>query len=362
MSNLLFRKKEILTFFLFLMLLLFSACRSNETLNEHLIENETPTPLAGDKTSEQLEQQEEGEEQKEEKSYALRNFKIPAEGTRPHAVMIDNAGPRVLPQGGLNLAQVIYEVVVEGGETRFMSIFWDQDPTMIGPVRSSRHYFLDYSMEHDAIYVHIGWSPMAQRDIPNFGINNINGAAGVFWDITDDPYNWQDSYTSMEKIKSYIKKTGFRTTTEVEPAFLYSDEPILLEDGKRAEKINLNYSWVMSSSYEYDVEKEVYFRFRKDEPHMERVSEEQLSAKNIIIQLVRSYPIKGDNAGRQEVDTVGSGSGYYITNGKHIEITWSKSSRKGKTEYFDKEGNEILLNPGQTWIQIFPTNGTLEIE
>lgn len=360
MSDLLCKKKKIFFSFFFLILLSFPACGSEDTLNEELTNDETPTPIVEDITlEEELEQE---EEQVEENDYALRNFKIPSKETRPYAVMIDNAGPRVLPQGGLDLAQVIYEVIVEGGETRFMSVFWDQEPSMIGPVRSSRHYFLDYSMEHDAIYAHIGWSPMAQSDIPKFGLNNINGAAGVFWDITDDPYNWQDSYTSMEKLENHVERVNFRTTTEVEPVFVYSDQPVLLESGEKAEKINLNYSWVMSSSYKYDADKEVYFRFRKDEPHMERVSEEQLSAKNIIIQLVRNYSIKDDYAGRQDVDTVGSGSGYYITNGKYIEITWSKPSRRDKTEYFDKEGNNILLNPGQTWIQIFPPNGNLEIE
>jgi len=353
-----FIKKKILISFLLLLLFLF-ACKSAEEPDLEVTNDETPTPLV---VEENLEEEIIEEEPKEEEDLALKYFKIPSKGTRPYAVMIDNAGPRVLPQGGLHLAQVVYEIIVEGGETRFMPVFWDQEPSMIGPVRSSRHYFLDYTMEHDAIYVHIGWSPMAQRDISKFGINNINGVWGVFWDITDDPYNWQDSYTSMEKIKNYVEKVGFRTTTDKEHVFSYSDEPVLLENDKKAEKINLKYSWVMSAGYEYDEKKGVYFRFRKDEPHMERVTEEQLFAKNIIIQLVRNYPIQGDDAGRQEVDTVGSGSGYYITNGKYIEITWSKPGRTEKTQYFDKEGNRILLNPGQTWVQVFPTNGSLEIE
>ncbi|WP_243467285.1 DUF3048 N-terminal domain-containing protein [Acetivibrio straminisolvens] len=72
--------------------------------------------------------------------------------------MIDNQGTICLPQGGLSQAQVIYEVIVEGGITRFMPVFWGQKTELIGPVRSARHYFLDYAMEHDAIYVHIGWS------------------------------------------------------------------------------------------------------------------------------------------------------------------------------------------------------------
>jgi len=86
-----------------------------------------------------------------------------------------------------------------------MPVFWGQKTELIGPVRSARHYFLDYALEHDAIYVHIGWSPMAMADIPKLGVNNINGAYGVFWDITNDKSNWQDTYTSMENWRNTQK-------------------------------------------------------------------------------------------------------------------------------------------------------------
>ena len=50
-------------------------------------------------------------------------------------------------------------------------------------MRSSRHYYLDYALENDAVYVHWGWSPQAQSDISSLGINNINGLTyeGVYF-------------------------------------------------------------------------------------------------------------------------------------------------------------------------------------
>lgn len=300
-----------------------------------------------------------------EKDNAEKTFAVPTEGVRPYAVMIDNEGTRPLPQGGLNLAQVIYEMIAEGGETRLMPVFWGQNPTMIGPVRSSRHYFLDYSMEHDAIYVHFGWSPMAMKDIPKFKINNINGVSNggeIFWDLTKDRGNWQDSYTSMEKIKGYVEKVKYRTKTEKKPVFKYSGEDLELAGDMKAEKISLRYSAGYTCGFTYDSDKKLYLRLRKGKPQMERVSGEQLTAKNIIIQKVKSYSIKGDDKGRQEVNTVGSGEGFFVTNGKYIKISWSKPSRTEKTRYVDGEGNEIVLNPGQTWVQIVPAAGKVEIE
>ena len=81
---------------------------------------------------------------------------------RPIAVMIDNH-KSAQPHAGLNEAYAVYEIIVEGGESRLMAIFKGKDLAKIGPIRSARHYFLDYALENDAIYVHYGWSPQAER-------------------------------------------------------------------------------------------------------------------------------------------------------------------------------------------------------
>ena len=93
---------------------------------------------------------------------------------RPIAVMIDNNVGNS-SQAGLQDSYLNYEIIVEGGLTRIMAIYKDKEVSSIGPVRSARHYFLDYAMESDAVYAHYGWSPYAERDIKNLDFNNING-------------------------------------------------------------------------------------------------------------------------------------------------------------------------------------------
>ena len=112
---------------------------------------------------------------------------------RPIAVMIDNHNG-AWPQAGLQQAYMVYEIIVEGGETRLMALFKGADLEKIGPVRSARHYFIDYAMENDAIYVHFGQSPQAQSDIKKFSINDINGISEdgtTFWRVKDKyaPHN-----------------------------------------------------------------------------------------------------------------------------------------------------------------------------
>ena len=98
---------------------------------------------------------------------------------RPFAIMINNLHPARQVHSGLQDAYIIYEMIVEGGITRFLAVFEadkniDDASFRIGPVRSSRHYYLDYVLENDAIYVHNGYSPQAGEDFGKLGIDRIS--------------------------------------------------------------------------------------------------------------------------------------------------------------------------------------------
>jgi len=373
LSQLTCKAASFLVLFLLFSLLVSCSANSNETSNQsNEISNDIEDKLSDEANKEVLTDNSKADGA-DDKSTDLNGageneaetFVFPEKGVRPIAVMIDNQGTKCLPQGGLDKAQVIYEVIVEGGLTRLMLIFWGNEASLIGPVRSARHYFLDYAMEHDAIYVHYGWSPRAIEDIRNLKINNIDGVGSggsIFWDLTNDKNNWQDSYTSMEKIQSFSAKAGYRKSTDRDLVFAYNKEDIELVDGVKAENVFIKYSSSYNCSFTYDAATGLYKRFKEGQPQMERVTGKQLMAKNIIIQRVKNYNIAGDSEGRQDLDTVGSGSGMYITRGKAINIKWSKSKRNSATQYTDENGNEISLNPGQTWVQIVPLNAKITFE
>jgi len=362
--------RKILSFCLAILLFLaiLSSCGSKTEKAEEqpvVVETNVPEPV-----KEAMPEPENAdtvpEESQENETPADDEYSIVFKGIRPVAVMIDNQGSRVLPQGGLDKAQIVYEVIVEGGLTRLMPVFWGTEPEMIGPVRSARHYFLDFCMEYDAIYVHYGGSPQAGRDIKKLNVNEIDGlylGTDVFWDLTKDPGNWQDSYTSMEKLKKYAEKKKFKDTTDAGFPLTYNEtsSDIVPADGADAVNITLKYP-SMTSSYVYDSITGTYKRFRYGKEHMERVSGKQLEAKNIIVMFVRNWNIKGDTAGRQDMDTTGSGTGYFITGGKAARLKWSKESRSSQTKYTYENGDPIVLNRGQTWIQVMPVNAGVTIE
>ena len=123
----------------------------------------------------------------------------------------------------------------------------------------------------------------------------------------------------------------------------------------------MKYSGSNTTSYVYDSDANVYKQSVNNKEHVDYKTNEQYTVKNIITYQVKNTTIKGDTSGRQELDNIGSGEGYFITNGKAIPITWEKTSRSAQTIYKYKNGVEITVNDGNTWIHIVPTSGKISI-
>lgn len=283
---------------------------------------------------------------------------------RPIAVMYDN-NVGYNAHAGLQESYLNYEIIVEGGLTRIMALFKDKNVSLIGPVRSSRHYFLDYSLESDAIYCHYGWSEFAKNDISALGVNNING-------LTNDDAYWRDKkissphnvFTNIDTLYNEAKKYSYDIETDNWQVLNYDTEEINLNteeitNSLVTNSVNLKYSNYHITSYQYDSVNKYYLRLMDGKQHLDKTTGQQLHYKNIIIMKVTNRTI--DSYGRQDLDTVGTGDGYYVTNGYAIPIKWSKSSRKSKTKYLDLSGNEIKVNDGNTFIQIISTTAQIEL-
>lgn len=290
--------------------------------------------------------------------------KIFSGNDRPIAVMIDNVGD-ARPQAGLNDAFIVYEIIVEGNQTRLMAVFKNKNLDKIGPIRSSRHYFLDYALENDAIYTHFGWSPQAKSDISKLSVNNINGlneSAKSFWRVKDKsaPHN---VVTSTEKILEVAKRKGYSTKSNKKSVLKYNTDEIELKNGEIANEIVIPYSSSYKVTYKYDEEKKVYVRGYNKTTQKDWQTKEIITTKNIIIAFAKNSTIDdGSGKGRQNLQNIGKLEGYYITNGKFIKIECYKSSRREQTVYKDLEGNEINVNDGNTFIQIVPADRNITIE
>ncbi|MFA6777900.1 MAG: DUF3048 domain-containing protein [Bacilli bacterium] len=284
--------------------------------------------------------------------------------SRPYAVSINNIGAARGVQSGLQDAYIIYEMIVEGGLTRYLALFIDADVERIGSVRSARHYFLDYVLENDAIFVHHGQSPQAQSDFSRLNVDRIV--------VDNSKTGWRDKslnlssehtlFTSTDKLASGIGSK--RTERNKDYLLKYSVDPLDLSkipESKEASSVSIKYSSSVTSSYDYDSTNKVYKRSVNQKAHVDYVSKEQYTFKNIIVYEVANNKISGDSSGRQNLNTVGSGTGYYISEGVALPITWSKSSRASATVYKYDSGDDLIVNDGNTFIQIMPKGQNLII-
>ena len=284
--------------------------------------------------------------------------------SRPYAVVINNYPGAVKVQAGLSDAYMVYEIPVEGGMSRSLALFKDKYPTKIGTVRSARHNFLDYVMENDAIFVCFGWSHYAQDELKNkWKIDYINGLFdSPFWRENPEKLATEHTaYTSLEKVRDYIKNKGYRTTTNVKALLNYSaDEINLSSEGIKADTVIIPYSNYYTVKYVYDNSSKTYQRYVNNVIHKDYFTGDLFTAKNIIV-VKLDFKNTDDNYYLDLYNT-GSGKGYYITNGYAKEITWEKKDRSSKTVYKYLDGTEIKVNDGNTYIMIQSVSKETTIE
>ncbi|ABW18796.1 DUF3048 domain-containing protein [Alkaliphilus oremlandii] len=291
----------------------------------------------------------------------LSGIRVPEEklNKRPMAIIFDNqTGAR--PQAGLIDAEIAYEFLAEGNITRYLGIFLINEPEVIGSIRSARPYFIEKALEFDAYFVHVGGSDQAFADIVHKKVSDIDAMSrgnDVFWRKNHKkmPHNMYSSYDALKKA---TEKSKYRTEPTLRGFQFHSDVEVF-QDGEIAKEIFIKYSKGYEPSYIYDEENKVYNRNYNGAAHKDETTGENLTATNIIVQEIKSKVI--DEKLRLDMNTVGEGSGKYISAGKVKDITWKKGSYEGATKYFDTDGKELTLNPGKTWVQVVPNFNNVTI-
>ena len=287
--------------------------------------------------------------------------------TRPYAVVINNFPSAVKVHSGLQEAYIVYEFPIEGGMTRSLALYKDKEDVKIGTIRSARHDYLDYVLENDAIFVHFGWSHTAREHISQLKVNYIDGNSSdpsPFWRENPEGLATEHTvYTNLSKIIDYNKNVkGYRTTTAVKPSLKYTTEDIKLNeynDSKVANSIELSYSGAFKVNFTYNTETGRYDRVVNGVAHTDYFTKKQYDCENIIVTLLDWGYVTdhADAAGNNYLDlyNVGTGKGYYITNGYTREITWSKQDRSSQTKYTYLDGTEVDVSDGNTWV-MFQSN------
>ena len=282
-----------------------------------------------------------------------------AEGQRPVSIMINNHKAAV-PQIGIGSADLIYEMLVEGGITRLMAVFADLSAMPeIGSVRSARHDYIDLSGGLDAIYVHIGASTIANAQFKEQRTPHIDLHAygDAYW---RDP-EWREDRgyehsvkTTGKLLQAAIDKSGYRTTIREgqDTAFNFrSSGEFVPADGDAASAVTVPYSDYCTATFKYDATSHLYSKGQFGRDHIDLATGEPLRFTNIILVMTRVTVV--DNIQHKDAE-LEAGSGYYISGGQWQPITWAKGATEDSFVFKDADGNELLVNPGKSYIGIVP--------
>ncbi len=306
----------------------------------------------------EIEKEKQAETDKKETEGLQAQFPLTGVGTteissdRAVAVVVNNH-PQARPQSGLNKADVVYEVLAEGGVTRFVAIFQSEKPENIGPVRSAREYFIDLASGFDSFFIAHGYSPEAKEMLERGEIDNINGMQydGSLFKRADFRKAPHNSYITYENIVKGAEMRGYGMDNAPEPAvFLSGNEAELLE-GTLAEDFMVSYgSPSFDVIYKYNPVEAKYHRFNGSEETVDFESKGPILLDNILIVQMDHKVV--DNAGRREIDMNSGGKGYLFQKGKVNEIQWKKEA--GRIIPY-KDGSKAGFVPGKTWINIVPS-------
>lgn len=280
--------------------------------------------------------------------------------TRPLAVVIENS-PEARPQSGLADAEIVYETVAEGGITRFLTVFQTREPKEIGPVRSARPYFNSLADMWGAALVHSGGSKQALSEL-NSGIHeNLYDINEFFFgkyfsrDKTRTaPHNLYTTPQQMTDLLSAKEERGWI------PKSIWEFEAVPTDQiTPEITNITIPFSFpLFEVKYKFDPTTNTYLRSLNGQHHKDRNNDLQISPKNILVQLTDITPT-GDELLTVDIRLTGTGPCYLFTAGKFKECRWRFEN--GSHTYTDVEGNPLKLQPGQTWVEIFPRDEQSEL-
>lgn len=290
---------------------------------------------------------------------------------RPIAVMIPNNKP-AMPQYGLSKASIIYEAPVEGRITRLMAVFENfDDLDRIGPVRSSRDYFLYVAMGYEAIYCNWGLArPYVEELINRPEVYNVSAAVEGIHNPADEAYGRVSRPGYAKEFTGYLKIDGLFDAVDrlgydwnydggYVPQFLFAaddttadyadnDDATLIYPGGKSGGNSGGYG-SYHPYFEYNEDDHLYYRYQDGSKQIDEYNGDQLAVSNVVFQYCHGEV--RDSHDYLAFGVHGEGDAIIFTNGKVIKGTWSRYDGDfTPAKFFDENGDEIIVNQGKTWI------------
>jgi len=363
--------------FLFLVFILVMCSSSNESsdINETsttIMENEPPVNDDDSTTTTSIEEQNtdivESYEYDSEKMSPFTGLELSPEIwlKRPRRVIafkVDN-NLNARPQSGLQEADTVMEILVEGGMTRFLAFYMDKTSSYVGPIRSARPTDPNLVRPYGGILVVSGATAGLIPAIRDLGVPVLEEvSAPTMFRIANRkaPHNL---YADTELVREYIDSKGFLFNQDVSPLYSFGNNQSSWLTG--ANRVTVKYSDFTTVIWKVDNNQ--YSRFIVDgySPDDDAVSHNFITRDGYsdILQIPTVVVIQGPLYNDEvttlpSVLTVGVGPVKIFHDGKYIEGTWRRNDITEPFEFLDNNQEEIEVPPSKQWIHILPLNGEI---
>lgn len=293
-----------------------------------------------------------------------------AVGKRPVAIVVENS-PQARPQYNMDTPDIIFEGEVEGGITRMLWFYADMTdlPEQVGPTRSARPSFVEFSQLFDSIFIHFGESHSkgdytgADDYIEDNDVDNIDGmSTSACFKRTSDKSSPHNAVLVGDKLESVIESKEYRTNIDDNGFFA-------LSFNKTATAVSQTPCNSITVKFSSRTDSHTFTYNTTDKLYQNQSDYEQLvSFENIIVlNADTKYIDKNDYKGSGKTETycnfeLTSGTGKLASAGTVTDFTWKVEN--GVLKLTAADGSELKLNPGRSWIGLSSANngGTTEVK
>lgn len=336
-----------------------SKSKNNSTETSTNTNIETSSDTTTESTTEESTDTNEKEKETEVKYYApFTGEEVTKEEAEKPAyfVSVENSNA-ARPQAGLNYADIVYEFMAEGGVTRFLALFQNDSAEKIGPIRSMRTYFIDLAYEYNVPFAHCGGSHDALDRIKSEGAMTLDEMANGSYYFRDKTIKVQEHslFATSEKLLELINNKGY--VNEITTGLTFDSFFWDKSDLKAVSSLSIDFNKYYSTSYTF--RDGFYYKSMNGEELLNRHDDIPVELKNIVLQNVNYSSRLGELY--LDADLVGEGTGIIISNGKAIDVTWSKANLNSQTIFKDVNGSIVPLNVGQTWWHILDPNAQVTL-
>ncbi len=281
---------------------------------------------------------------------------------RPLAIKVSNYPRSIRPQWGLSLADLVYEYYIEGGETRFVAIYYGNNSEMVGPIRSARYFDINILQMYKAIFAFGSgdervWDRLYTPEFKNLLVSEYPAACPPM--CRYDPSNWNHLVTDTSKLSAYITDQGVDNSRQDLSGMVFDEQTP--PGGQQGEHLSVRYSCWSYSRWDYDAQNGKYLRSEETvedtglgetyTPLIDRLTEKPVGAENVVILLMQHDWVSVEPE-MIDMQFAGEGAAYVFRDGMFYTLKWQRLSPDRIVSLTYADGTAYPLKPGTTWYQV----------